>query len=140
MLECVSNIIRALGMGSCLSSESRSPLPGSPSSPGHGSRRRKNSKKRMGSRSSSFNRFREEHVRDTPGRMFSNGSSEIASLFTQQGKKGTNQDAMVVWEVISFYLRLSIVLFILCVFWYSSICRFLYKVHKLELWICDIRI
>ncbi|KAA8523474.1 hypothetical protein F0562_009897 [Nyssa sinensis] len=32
------------------------------------------------------------------GRLFSSGSSSIASLFTQQGKKGTNQDAMIVWE------------------------------------------
>ncbi|KAL0358772.1 UNVERIFIED_CONTAM: putative protein phosphatase 2C 33 [Sesamum angustifolium] len=32
--------------------------------------------------------------------MFLNGSSEIASLFTQQGKKGTNQDAMIVWEFL----------------------------------------
>ncbi|XP_030472263.1 probable protein phosphatase 2C 33 [Syzygium oleosum] len=30
--------------------------------------------------------------------MFLNGSSEVASLFTVQGKKGTNQDAMIVWE------------------------------------------
>ncbi|KAG8380316.1 hypothetical protein BUALT_Bualt06G0003000 [Buddleja alternifolia] len=30
--------------------------------------------------------------------MFMNGSSDTASLFTQQGKKGTNQDAMIVWE------------------------------------------
>ncbi|CAN6487319.1 unnamed protein product [Victoria cruziana] len=30
--------------------------------------------------------------------MFLNGSSKVASLFTQQGKKGRNQDAMVVWE------------------------------------------
>ncbi|KAL8462015.1 hypothetical protein ACS0TY_033192 [Phlomoides rotata] len=33
-----------------------------------------------------------------PGRLFSNGASRIASLYTQQGKKGTNQDAMIVWE------------------------------------------
>ncbi|KAI4321763.1 hypothetical protein MLD38_035109 [Melastoma candidum] len=33
------------------------------------------------------------------GRMFMNGASNVASLYTQQGKKGTNQDAMVVWEV-----------------------------------------
>eukprot|EP00252_Welwitschia_mirabilis_P004758 TRINITY_DN1505_c0_g1_i2.p1 TRINITY_DN1505_c0_g1~~TRINITY_DN1505_c0_g1_i2.p1 ORF type:complete len:348 (-),score=36.43 TRINITY_DN1505_c0_g1_i2:1207-2250(-) len=33
-----------------------------------------------------------------PGRMCSNGSSTIACLFTQQGRKGTNQDAMLVWE------------------------------------------
>ncbi|KAG8640781.1 hypothetical protein MANES_01G054104v8 [Manihot esculenta] len=36
-----------------------------------------------------------------PGRLFLNGSSNIASLFTQQGKKGTNQDAMIVWEVLN---------------------------------------
>lgn len=34
-----------------------------------------------------------------PGRMCINGASEVACLFTQQGKKGTNQDAMIVWEV-----------------------------------------
>ncbi|KAJ7539215.1 hypothetical protein O6H91_11G081300 [Diphasiastrum complanatum] len=32
------------------------------------------------------------------GRTCSNGSSRIASLFTQQGRKGVNQDAMLVWE------------------------------------------
>ncbi|KAK9292435.1 hypothetical protein L1049_020406 [Liquidambar formosana] len=30
--------------------------------------------------------------------MFLNGASDVASLFTQQGRKGTNQDAMIVWE------------------------------------------
>ncbi|XP_039139852.1 probable protein phosphatase 2C 66 [Dioscorea cayenensis subsp. rotundata] len=40
----------------------------------------------------------EEELHDTPGRMFLNGASEVACLFTQQGKKGTNQDAMIVWE------------------------------------------
>lgn len=28
------------------------------------------------------------------------GSSKYVSMFTQQGKKGANQDAMTVWEVI----------------------------------------
>ncbi|KAL6998996.1 hypothetical protein U1Q18_000163 [Sarracenia purpurea var. burkii] len=36
-----------------------------------------------------------------PGRLFGNGASRIASLYTQQGKKGTNQDAMIVWENFS---------------------------------------
>eukprot|EP00257_Ricinus_communis_P021414 XP_015580901.1 probable protein phosphatase 2C 6 [Ricinus communis] len=36
-----------------------------------------------------------------PGRMSMNGSSKIACLYTQQGKKGTNQDAMLVWESFS---------------------------------------
>ncbi|XP_031405614.1 probable protein phosphatase 2C 6 isoform X2 [Punica granatum] len=33
------------------------------------------------------------------GKMCSNGASDFACLYTQQGKKGTNQDAMLVWEV-----------------------------------------
>ena len=83
-------------MGPCLSADSRSPLPWSPS----GARKRKNSKKRFGSRSSSFEYKKDEQLLKIPGRLFSNGSSGIASLFTQQGKKGTNQDAMIVWEVL----------------------------------------
>ncbi|EEF47391.1 probable protein phosphatase 2C 33 [Ricinus communis] len=85
-------------MGSCLSAESRSPRPGTPSSPGFGVRKKKNSKKRPGSRNSSFDYRREEPLHRIPGRLFLNGSSDIASLFTQQGRKGTNQDAMIVWE------------------------------------------
>ncbi|MCO5614949.1 hypothetical protein L7F22_069235 [Adiantum nelumboides] len=38
-----------------------------------------------------------------PGRMCLNGSSSNACIFTQQGRKGTNQDAMIVWE--NFALR-----------------------------------
>lgn len=41
----------------------------------------------------------ERALHQIPGRLFSNGASCIASLYTQQGKKGTNQDAMIVWEV-----------------------------------------
>ncbi|KAJ1382424.1 PPM-type phosphatase domain [Sesbania bispinosa] len=33
-----------------------------------------------------------------PGRLFLNGSSQIASLFCKQGRKGINQDAMLLWE------------------------------------------
>jgi hypothetical protein len=38
-----------------------------------------------------------------PGRIAGNGASAsaAASLYTMQGKKGVNQDAMVVWEVTS---------------------------------------
>ena len=99
-LECIFNIIRALRMGSCLSAEGRSP--GSPSTT-LGIRKRKNSRKRFGSRSSSFESKKGDQLHKIPGRLFFNGSTEIASLFTQQGKKGTNQDAMIVWEV-SLYL------------------------------------
>ncbi|KAF8059774.1 hypothetical protein N665_1224s0017 [Sinapis alba] len=85
-------------MGSCLSVESRSPRPGSPCSPGFGVKKRKNSKKRLGSRNSSFDSRSDDPLHRVPGRMFLNGSSEAACIFTQQGKKGPNQDAMVVWE------------------------------------------
>lgn len=97
-LECLLSIVRALRMGSCLSGESRSPHPSSPTTSNFGGKKRKSSKKKT-SRSSSFNSQREDHLHRIPGRLFLNGSSEVASLFTQQGKKGTNQDAMIVWEV-----------------------------------------
>jgi hypothetical protein len=41
----------------------------------------------------------EDEVARVAGRMCANGSSAVACLHTQQGRKGTNQDAMVVWEV-----------------------------------------
>ncbi|XP_021282751.1 probable protein phosphatase 2C 33 [Herrania umbratica] len=85
-------------MGSCLSAESRSPLPGSPSSPHLANMKRRGSRKRLGSQNSSFDYRKEEPLHRIPGRLFLNGSSDVASLFTQQGKKGTNQDAMIVWE------------------------------------------
>ncbi|KAK1441564.1 hypothetical protein QVD17_07565 [Tagetes erecta] len=83
-----------MGLGSCLSGESRTPSPSSPSTP---NKKRRNGKKKT-SRTSSFNSNKEEHVHRIIGRMFLNGSSQVASLHTQQGKKGTNQDAMIVWE------------------------------------------
>lgn len=95
-VECILNILRALKMGSCFSAESGSPNSNSPSSSFR--KRKNNSKKRLGSRASSFEYWRNEPLHRIPGRIFLNGSSEVASLFTQQGKKGTNQDAMVVWE------------------------------------------
>ncbi|KAF8388539.1 hypothetical protein HHK36_027214 [Tetracentron sinense] len=85
-------------MGSCLSAaDGRSSLPISPTSSASGLRKRKSSK-RQGMRKPSFDSKREEKLRRIPGRMFSNGASDVASLFTLQGKKGTNQDAMIVWE------------------------------------------
>lgn len=41
----------------------------------------------------------ERALHQTPGRLFSNGATRVASLYTQQGKKGTNQDSMIFWEV-----------------------------------------
>lgn len=104
-LECLISLIRALDMGSCLSSSSSSSAGGSKRSL-HGSSnvppRRKTSRRRSSSScSSSFDNIGEEEplLHRIPGRMFLNGSTDNASLFSQQGKKGPNQDAMIVWEV-----------------------------------------
>lgn len=37
-----------------------------------------------------------------PNRIFANGKSRSSCIFTQQGRKGINQDAMIVWEVSMF--------------------------------------
>lgn len=37
---------------------------------------------------------------DAGARVRLQGSSKYVSMFSQQGKKGVNQDAMTVWEVI----------------------------------------
>uniref|UniRef100_A0A7N0U7F8 protein-serine/threonine phosphatase n=1 Tax=Kalanchoe fedtschenkoi TaxID=63787 RepID=A0A7N0U7F8_KALFE len=85
-------------MGSCFSAESRNSLPLSPSSASMGIKKRKTTRKKMGSRNCSFEHRNEDYLHRVPGRLFLNGSTQLASLFTQQGKKGTNQDAMIVWE------------------------------------------
>jgi serine/threonine protein phosphatase PrpC len=43
---------------------------------------------------------REDQLGSVPGRIFSNdGRSRTAAVYTQQGRKGINQDAMLVWDV-----------------------------------------
>ncbi|KAH7532912.1 probable protein phosphatase 2C 52 [Ziziphus jujuba] len=39
-----------------------------------------------------------QHLPSIPNRIFMNGKSRTSCIFTQQGRKGINQDAMVVWE------------------------------------------
>lgn len=39
-----------------------------------------------------------------PNRIIGNGKSRSSCIFTQQGRKGINQDAMIVWEVSFFFL------------------------------------
>ncbi|CAL0328060.1 unnamed protein product [Lupinus luteus] len=75
-------------MGSCFSVESRSPHPSY----------RKNSNNKHGSHTSSIQYWKNEPLHRLPSRIFLNASTQFASLFTQQGKKGTNQDAMLLWE------------------------------------------
>ncbi|XP_027341881.1 probable protein phosphatase 2C 52 [Abrus precatorius] len=37
-------------------------------------------------------------LHQVPNRIFTNGKSRSSCIFTQQGRKGINQDAMIVWE------------------------------------------
>ncbi|KAE8692747.1 putative protein phosphatase 2C 52 [Hibiscus syriacus] len=39
-----------------------------------------------------------QHLPSVPNRIFTNGKSSSSCIFTQQGRKGINQDAMIVWE------------------------------------------
>ncbi|MCE5166304.1 hypothetical protein HAX54_017212, partial [Datura stramonium] len=39
-----------------------------------------------------------KHLSSIPNRIFTNGKSQTSCIFTQQGRKGINQDAMIVWE------------------------------------------
>nr|XP_028964557.1 probable protein phosphatase 2C 52 [Malus domestica] len=39
-----------------------------------------------------------QNLHTLPNRIFTNGKSQTSCIFTQQGRKGINQDAMVVWE------------------------------------------
>ncbi|PIN04893.1 Serine/threonine protein phosphatase [Handroanthus impetiginosus] len=39
-----------------------------------------------------------QHLSSIPNRIFTNGRSSSSCIFTQQGRKGINQDAMIVWE------------------------------------------
>ncbi|XP_072969467.1 probable protein phosphatase 2C 33 [Typha angustifolia] len=94
--------MRALKMGSCLPLDGPggSSEPVSPSSPRSVARRQnqKVGRKRAGPRTSSLDSKKVEELLRVPGRISTNGGSTVASLFTQQGWKGINQDAMLVWE------------------------------------------
>ncbi|XP_068669511.1 probable protein phosphatase 2C 1 [Aristolochia californica] len=39
-----------------------------------------------------------QHLTRVPNRVLTNGQSRTSCIFTQQGRKGINQDAMLVWE------------------------------------------
>lgn len=90
-------------MGSCYSkgetgrfSKSAAAVTASPPTKQQGSARWR--KKEDGSKSRSVDQAAELNNVAGSSRMFMNGATKFASLYTQQGKKGTNQDAMLVWE------------------------------------------
>ncbi|GFS31804.1 protein phosphatase 2C family protein [Actinidia rufa] len=39
-----------------------------------------------------------QHLSTVPNRILANGKSRTSCIFTQQGRKGINQDAMIVWD------------------------------------------
>ncbi|KAK6914392.1 hypothetical protein RJ641_021713 [Dillenia turbinata] len=84
-LDCIVNVVRALRMGSCFLDDGAAPLDSATPE----SRKLKTPKKKP---------QRDEWLQMIPGRMSFSGSTSVASLFTKQGKKGINQDAMIVWE------------------------------------------
>ena len=45
-----------------------------------------------------------QHLPSIPNRIFMNGKSRTSCIFTQQGRKGINQDAMIVWEVSYYFI------------------------------------
>ena len=104
-LECLLDIVRALGMGSCFSGD----IPGGLSyGPASASGRRKDRRKlRRTTSSSSSSPYgtvdskMDVWLQRVPGRICSNGCSDAVSLFTKQGRKGINQDAMIAWEVVA---------------------------------------
>lgn len=68
-------------------------------------------------------------IGDYGARMRLHGASKYISMYTQQGRKGINQDAMTVWEVtytyiyiIDFVINLSFYLFI-----FIETCHFIFE-------------
>lgn len=51
-----------------------------------------------------------QNISSIQNRIFTNGKSRSSCIFTQQGRKGINQDAMVVWEVSSLKKKRNICL------------------------------
>eukprot|EP01018_Ginkgo_biloba_P004667 Gb_40262 [translate_table: standard] len=41
---------------------------------------------------------KDEELAYLPGRMYVNGFNDVAFIYSQQEKKGTNQDCMAIWE------------------------------------------
>ncbi|XP_052207740.1 probable protein phosphatase 2C 52 isoform X2 [Diospyros lotus] len=87
-------------MGGCVSTSSLRGRNGrsrgeslSPSCLGLGLCRRKRSRKTFSDHVTML-----QHLSSIPNRIFTNGKSRTSCIFTQQGRKGINQDAMIVWE------------------------------------------
>ncbi|CAN1844224.1 Probable protein phosphatase 2C 52 [Linum perenne] len=88
-------------MGACLSTSTRSTC----SSRNNGEARRPSPRlglrfcgRKRTKRTFSDHAMTLQHLGSIPNRIFGNGKSRSSCIFTQQGRKGINQDAMLVWE------------------------------------------
>lgn len=97
-VKCIRSV--AEQMGGCVSTSSRSAC-------SSGSNGEKISSSRLGFKLCGRKRTKKtfadhgvtlQHLPSIPNRIFSNGKSRTSCIFTQQGRKGINQDAMIVWE------------------------------------------
>lgn len=59
---------------------------------------------KMGRRTLSGRIVSLDNLVSIPNRITNSGKSQSSCIFTQQGRKGVNQDAMIVWEVSFFFL------------------------------------
>uniref|UniRef100_A0A804P1Z9 protein-serine/threonine phosphatase n=1 Tax=Zea mays TaxID=4577 RepID=A0A804P1Z9_MAIZE len=84
--DCLLGLLGALGMTWATARPQRQPLPPLPRGVG------------AGPEPTDARRFAAA-LRATPGRIAGNGACAVASLYTLQGKKGVNQDAMIFWEL-----------------------------------------
>ncbi|XP_062219047.1 probable protein phosphatase 2C 14 [Phragmites australis] len=83
LFDCLLGVLRALGVTWAAALPQRQPRPAPP--------------RRVAPVSVDTRSFASE-LRGIPGRIAGNGACAVASLYTMQGKKGVNQDAMIVWE------------------------------------------
>ncbi|KAE8654842.1 putative protein phosphatase 2C 52 [Hibiscus syriacus] len=81
-------------MGCCVSTSSRSTC----SSGSHGEAQIGFVGTKRTSRTISDNVITLQNLPSVPNRIYANGKSRTSCIFTQQGRKGINQDAMIVWE------------------------------------------
>jgi hypothetical protein len=88
-------------MGSCLSTTQQAVAAGNIRKRAKGRRQRKKELRREAMETLTLEAKNDALLASLPGRICSNGASNVACVYTQQGRKGTNQDAMVVWEVES---------------------------------------
>ncbi|AQK70881.1 putative protein phosphatase 2C family protein [Zea mays] len=84
--DCLLGLLGALGMTWAAARPQRQPRPPLPRGAAG-----------AGPAPTDSRRFAAE-LRATPGRIAGNGACAVASLYTLQGKKGVNQDAMIFWE------------------------------------------